>query len=309
MSTKPDAIDVHYSIINTDDREQFARALALEIGPKWHFETVPGYFKQLLLDTDETTFDYFKENFGKLKPWPQIAREISELNKNSPENVHYKLFLLGRHGQGYHNLANLIYGEAEWNAKWLHLTTDGKIVWGPDPELTELGLKQAKDNYDQLEIELREGLHLPTRWFSSPFRRLIDTLIGTWDGHVDLKSVQPFIKEDLRETLGVHTCDKRSPRRVIAEKYEEKGFVIEDGFEEEDTLFKEDYREKVWEQAVRQDRAFQHIFGATDKFSDEFISVTSHLGLIRTQLLVLGHRAFAIGTGGMIPVVVKGTYK
>lgn len=309
MSTVPDAIDVHYSLINSEDREQYARAQSVENGPKWRFETVPGFFKQLLPETDETSFDYFKENFGKLKPWPQIASEISELNKSSPDNVVYKLLLLGRHGQGYHNLVNIIYGDKEWNSTWLHRTTDGKYVWGPDPELTELGLSQAKDNHNQLAVELQQGLHLPTRWFASPFRRSIDTLIGTWDGHVHLNSVNPLIMEDLRETLGVHSCDKRSPRRVIAEKYTPKGFIIEAGFAEEDTLFKDDYREKVWEQAVRQDRAFQSIFNATDKQKDEFISVTSHSGSIRTQLLVLGHRAFAIGTGGMIPVVVKATYE
>ncbi|GEQ68359.1 hypothetical protein JCM33374_g2027 [Metschnikowia sp. JCM 33374] len=309
MSTVPDALDVHYSLINKEDREQYSRAQSLNHGPKWKFEALPGFFKQSLPETDETTFDYFKENFGKLKPWPQIASEISHLNKSSPSNVVYKLLFLGRHGQGYHNLVNSKYGDEAWNKKWSHLNTDGEYVWGPDPELTDLGLSQAKDNHHQIDIELSQGLHLPTRWFSSPFRRSIDTLIGTWDGHVDLKAVSPLIMEDLRETIGVHSCDKRSPRRVIADKYLHKGFIIEEGFEEEDTLFKEDVREKVWEQAVRQDRAFQSIFASTDKHNDEFISVTSHSGSIRTQLLVLGHRAFAIGTGGMIPVVVKATYE
>ncbi|OBA20966.1 phosphoglycerate mutase-like protein [Metschnikowia bicuspidata var. bicuspidata NRRL YB-4993] len=309
MSTKPDAIDVHNSSINSEDREQYACAQSLETGPRWKFEIVPGCFKQLLPETDETTFDYFKEGFGKLKPWPQLASELRELNQNSPQHVAYKLLLLGRHGQGFHNLANLIYGDEQWNAKWLHLTTDGKIVWGPDPELTDLGHSQAKDNHKQLQAEIQQGLHLPTRWFSSPFRRSLDTLIGTWEGHVDLQKAQPFIMEDLRETLGVHTCDKRSPRRVIVERYLDRGFIIEDGFAEEDELFKDDYREKVWEQAIRQERAFQHIFSTTDKHTDDFISVTSHSGSIRTQLLVLGHRAFAIGTGGMIPVVVKATYE
>lgn len=308
MSTKPDLIDIFNSQILPSDQEQYLAAQAhAETPPKWKFEVVPDYFKQSLEGTDEAEFNYFKEHLGKMKSWPEIASDITELNSKSPDNVVYKLFFLGRHGQGYHNLANLKYGEEAWNKKWLHLTGDGEIVWAPDPELTDLGQSQARDNNDMLKAELKEGLHLPTKFFSSPFRRSIDTLIGSWKDIVDLQEKQPLIKEDFRETLGVHLCDKRSPRRVIAEKYTGKGFVIEDGFAEEDIYFKDDYREKVWEQAVRQERGFEYVFDNTDKFKDEFISITSHSGSIRTQLLVLGHRPFAIGTGGMIPVVVKAT--
>lgn len=303
MSTNPNSIDLLGAEIKLLDRESYSKALEKE-DDNWKFEVVPGYFQQLLPETDDTKFNYFKEHFGKLKPWKQILEELAELNKSS-EDV-YKLFFLGRHGQGYHNLANLKYGEKAWNEYWLRICGDGEIVWAPDPELTELGLAQAKDNYHQLEYELSDGLVPPSKFYSSPFRRSVDTLIGSWDGLVDLKKVQPLIKEDLRETIGVHICDERSPRRVIEEKYASKGFIIEDGFVEEDIYFQKDYREQVWEQAVRMNRLFQYIFDTTDK-SDDFISITSHSGSIRTQLLVLGHRPFAIGTGGMIPVLVKAT--
>lgn len=306
MSTIPDRIDVVNSLIKPSDRTAFHEALIKE-HQKWTFEIVPNYFKQLLPETDETRFNYFDEHFGKLKPWETILKELDDLNRTSPENEVYKLLFLGRHGQGYHNLANLKYGEKAWNEYWLKITGDGEIVWAPDPELTQLGLSQAKDNHHQLKVELADGLPLPSKWFSSPFRRSIDTLIGSWEGHVDLQQAKPYIMEDFRETLGVHLCDKRNPRSVIAERYEGQGFEFETGFEEEDIYFKNDYREKVWEQALRQNRALQYVFGTTDKYKDQFISITSHLGSIRTQLLALGHRAFAIGTGGMIPVFVKGT--
>lgn len=305
MSTNPDNIDVLNSQIFQGDRELYVAAQS-KLKNKWTFEIVPDYFKQLSADTDETKFNYFEEHFGKLKPWTEILADLKSYNNNSNSNVVYKLFFLGRHGQGYHNLANLKYGEKAWNEYWLKICGDGEIVWAPDPELTELGQAQAKDNHHQLKVELGDGLKVPSKWYSSPFRRSIDTLIGTWDGIVDLKEVKPFIKEDFRETIGVHLCDKRSPRSVIADKYENRGFVIEDGFVEEDIYFKTDYREKVWEQALRQNQAFQYIFESTD-ITDDIISVTSHSGSIRTQLMVLGHRPFAIGTGGMIPVFVKAT--
>lgn len=306
MSTIPDNIDVVNSLIKPSDRAAFEETLS-QAEQTWKFEVVPNYFKQLLAETDETQFNYFEERFGKLKPWTEILQELDELNRNSSEQEVYKLLFLGRHGQGYHNLANLKYGEKAWNEYWLKITGDGEIVWAPDPELTQLGLSQAKDNHRQLQIELADGLTLPSRWFSSPFCRSLDTLIGTWEGHVDLHKVRPYIMEDLRETLGVHFCDKRNPRSKIAERFERQGFEFEPGFEEEDIYFKDDYREKVWEQALRQNRALQYIFDSTDKSKDQFISITSHLGSIRTQLMALGHRAFAIGTGGMIPVFVKGT--
>lgn len=308
MSTNPDNIDVLNSVIRLDDRQLYLAAQE-KLDNTWTFEIVPNYFKQLSQETDETTFNYFKEHFGKLKPWKEILADLRKLNKEAEgSRVVYKVLFLGRHGQGYHNLANLKYGEKAWNEYWLKICGDGEIVWAPDPELTELGNAQAKDNYHQFKIELADGLQVPSKWYSSPFRRSVDTLIGTWDEIVDLKAVGPLIMEDLRETIGVHFCDKRSPRSVIADKYVDRGFIIEDGFEEEDVYFKDDYREKVWEQALRQNRAFQHIFENTSA-DDDILSVTSHSGSIRTQLMVLGHRPFAIGTGGIIPVFVKATRK
>lgn len=307
MSTKPDNIDVVNSQIQSSDRELYLAAQA-KLDNTWTFEIVPGYFLQLKAETDETTFNYFKEHLGRIKSWKETLADLDELNSSSDSNVAYKILFLARHGQGYHNLANLKYGEKDWNEYWLKICGDGEITWAPDPELTELGQSQAKDNNYQFKVELEDGLKLPAKWFSSPFRRSVDTLIGTWDGIVDLKEKKPLIKEDLRETIGVHLCDKRSPRSVIAEKYEQKGFTIEDGFVEEDVYFKTDYREKVWEQALRQNKLFQYIFEQTSK-QDDVISVTSHSGSIRTQLMVLGHRPFAIGTGGLIPVFVKATRK
>uniref|UniRef100_A0A0L0NY22 Uncharacterized protein n=1 Tax=Candidozyma auris TaxID=498019 RepID=A0A0L0NY22_CANAR len=306
MSTLPDGIDVFNSTIKTDDRNAYKNALAEHADwNHWSFEVVDGFFKQLLPETDETTFDYFKENFGRIKLWDQTFKELDQLNEEADDDTVYKLFFLGRHGQGFHNLANLKYGEKEWNRHWLRVCGDGEITWAPDPELTDLGISQAKDNLNQIAIEKKDGMRLPSKYYLSPFRRSVDTLIGTWEEHVNIKEVAPLIKEDFRETIGIHICDKRSPRSVIEKKYSGRGFQIEDGFEEEDIYFKNDYREKVWEQALRMNRLFNYIFDNTDRKKDLFVSITSHSGSIRTQLMVLGHRAFAIGTGGMIPVLVK----
>ena len=50
---------------------------------------------------------------------------------------------MARHGQGFHNVKHNENPQL-WDDYWSHLNTDGKIVWGPDPELTELELNKLK---------------------------------------------------------------------------------------------------------------------------------------------------------------------
>lgn len=302
----PDKYDALAGSIEDGSKEKYETQLKSytdTLDSFWKFEIVPGFFKQSE-DADQFTFNYLKEDFGRILSWQDTFAKLDELNANASENEAYKVFFLARHGQGYHNFANMKYGQKAWDEKWARLTTDGEIVWGPDPELTELGIAQAKDNAHVWGEQIQKGIRLPSKWYASPFTRSIDTLINTWQEHVDLKAVKPFIMEDFRETVGIHMCDKRSPRSVIAAKYEKLGFVIEDGFVEEDIYFKEDVRETLEEHSVRMNRSFQYIF---NNAKDSVISITSHSETIRSQLMVLNHRPFSIGTGGMIPVFVKGT--
>ncbi|KAL6453014.1 hypothetical protein SBY92_000359 [Candida maltosa Xu316] len=302
----PNQSDVIDSIISDTNRQQYQDLLTKYNDEKeshWEFSVVPGIFKQSLEDTDETKFDTIKEHFGIIPTWDEVINQLNTLNANVDSNkIQYK------HGQGFHNVKHTENPEL-WDSYWSHLNTDGKIVWAPDPELTDLGIQQAKDNNAAWKTEIvnnkqaNKDLIVPTRFYTSPFRRSVDTLINTWDDIVDLKQVKPYIQEDWRETIGEHTCDMRSNRSTIAEKYESKGFEIEPGFEEEDIYWKPDYRETVPEQAVRQNNGFQELFNNYP--NDQIVSITSHSGSIRTQLLVLGHRPFAVGTGGMIPVFVK----
>lgn len=307
----PNKSDVKDSIISEYNRAEYYSLLKEYNSKKsshWVFSVVPGIFQQSLEDTDETKFDTIKEHFGIIPTWDEVINQLHTLNDNTDDDVQYKLFFLARHGQGFHNVKHTENPEL-WDSYWSHLNTDGKIVWGPDPELTELGIQQAKDNNVAWKGEITNNknenpkLIVPTRFYSSPFRRSVDTLINTWEGIVDLKEVKPLIQENWRETIGEHTCDMRSNRTTIAGKYEPLGIEIEPGFEEEDIYWKPDYRETVAEEAIRHNAGLQEIFDNYPK--DEVISITSHSGSIRAQLMVLGHRPFAIGTGGMIPVFVK----
>ena len=61
---------------------------------------------------------------------------------------------------------------------------------------------------------------------------------------------------------GVHTCDKRSPRSVIANTFPQ--FDIEANFTEEDELWTEDHRETEEELKKRMGEVLDEIFGEDD---------------------------------------------
>lgn len=313
--SNPNTIDVLDSQVKTEFIQDYNTRLSnyeYTLDSYWKFSIVPNMFKQSLSETDETEFDYLKEHFGIMGTWDEIITNLHELNqKANQDEEQYKILYLARHGQGYHNLAHTKYGDDAWNEYWSKLNGDGEIVWGPDALLTDLGILQAKDNNQTWKLEQinneskNKDLIIPTRFYVSPLSRSIDTLYHTWNDIVDLKSLGPYIQENWRETMGVHTCDKRSSRTIIANKYEDKGFIIEPGFAEEDIYYQDDYRESVGEQALRINKALQQLFNEYPL--DEIVSITSHSGSIRAQLLAVGHRSFAVGTGGMIPVFVKAT--
>jgi len=106
--------------------------------------------------------------------------------------------------------------------------------------------------------------------------------------------------QKLRETLGVHTCDRRPPRSVIAARF--PSFRIEECFTENDELYNPDLRETLDERRIRLASAIEEIFSTDDSI---YIAISGHGGAIRSILEVLGHRDFELKTGGILPVVVK----
>ncbi|ELU36447.1 histidine phosphatase superfamily domain-containing protein [Rhizoctonia solani AG-1 IA] len=152
-----------------------------------------------------------------------------------------------------HNVGESKYGSKEWDEKWSLLNGDGDIIWGPDPELTDLGKLQASQAHQVWKTELaRENpVPLPTRLFSSPFSRAALTLDITFSDILthkkDGSGLKPYVMEvgsrlsriylhlkplqNLREMNGEHTCDKRSPKSRIHKMYPE--FEFEPGFTEE----------------------------------------------------------------------------
>jgi hypothetical protein len=72
------------------------------------------------------------------------------------------------------------------------------------------------------------------RHYSSPLRRARQTLEASWSGLLPWES-KPIIKEALRETIGMHTCDQRESRDVI--ERESPGWVLDRDFT---------FRDEMW---------------------------------------------------------------
>ncbi|CCU99621.1 unnamed protein product [Malassezia sympodialis ATCC 42132] len=126
------------------------------------------------------------------------------------------------------------YGKEAWERYWARRTTDGELVWGPDPDLTCLGQAQARDVHKAWRTALRQPdaqgrapervpdpamiPPLPQVLCSSPLRRSLHTLFLTWRGLLPQRPPQPVhVREHLREVIGKNTCDQRSTKSEILE--------------------------------------------------------------------------------------------
>ncbi|CCE84083.1 Piso0_004686 [Millerozyma farinosa CBS 7064] len=278
----------------------------------WHLSSVEGIFKQSLDHIDDMKFDYIEEDFGVIGSWEDAIKRVNELNSHAADNESYKMFLLARHGQGWHNVGFHKHGQESWVSKWRFLSGDGVITWGPDADLTEIGLAQARYNNDALKKQIENGAPIPSKMYVSPLKRSCKTLKLTWKG---IETPRPIVKEKLRETIGLNLCHRRSTKSEIAKNFPD--FQFEHGFSEHDLLH-ESYKEKerLHEQFLRITEFLQEVFeeewagSSIDKkkrFDEQIISVTCHAGTIRAFLTATSHRMFTIPTCGIIGVVIKGT--
>ncbi|KAF5376677.1 hypothetical protein D9615_007908 [Tricholomella constricta] len=115
--------------------------------------------------------------------WSKFFAHIHSLNKGADSYTSYKVFFLGRHGQGFHNVAEAKYGTPAWDEYWSKLNGDGDLVWGPDAELTDLGKSQATSAHEAWKNELAAGIPLPGKFYVSPLTRALQTLEITINGH------------------------------------------------------------------------------------------------------------------------------
>ncbi|KAG6369495.1 histidine phosphatase superfamily [Boletus reticuloceps] len=228
------------------------------------YETVPGFFIQDSPDrlpgpVGLSTQNEILPRLGLIdeRPdrWSTFTAAIHSLNATATRGVQYKVFFIGRHGEGFHNVAEAKYGKKAWDEYWSKLNGDGEMVWGPDPQLTPLGEQQAWDAHVAWETERRFGIPVPEKLYTSPLTRAIRTSQITFDNLIvcDLRTTI-----NVREQHGIHTCDKRRTRSEIHDAFPE--YTFEDGFTEADLLWKPDYRETHADVDRRVTRVLDDIF-------------------------------------------------
>jgi len=94
------------------------------------YSTVVGYFLQDDPDTDPYKFDFISTNFGLIDriydtdspldndnktQWERFERKVRSLDSEAGKHTAYKVLFLGRHGEGYHNVAESFYGTELWD--------------------------------------------------------------------------------------------------------------------------------------------------------------------------------------------------
>lgn len=282
-----------------------AEGIRDEAADQYKFEVVQGFFKQ---SDDQyprlTTEEMLNANFGLIdnssQGWADLQTKIKELNASAEKDTTYKLLFCGRHGQGWHNWVTRNYDPVSWEVKWCRLNGDGKYVWGPDPELTELGEQQALAVQEGWKSALAAGGPRPEKWLCSPLTRTADTMRLSFGDIISDET--PVFKEGLREIFGQHTCDKRRSKSYLEERFSD--YAFEEGFAEEDLLWKPDEREA---EVDRRDRLRNTMFDIFANQPETYISITSHGCALRSLLAVLHHTPLSLNTGEMIPIVVKAT--
>ncbi|EEP81266.1 conserved hypothetical protein [Uncinocarpus reesii 1704] len=281
------------------------------------YSTVTGYFLQDDPATDPATFDYATSNFGLINQaydtdtlsdpngsksqWERFKHKVLTLNQDAEPDTKYTLLYLGRHGQGYHNVAESYYGTPSWDCYWSMLDGNETSTWA-DAHLTDRGIADAKVANSVWATQIEHGIPVPESYYTSPLYRCLETADVTF-GTLNLPLSHPFVptvKELLRETIGIHTCDRRSSRKHIKASF--PTFNIEPGFAEFDQLWDSKLRESSSARTERLRAALDEILLSD---SSTFISITAHSGAITAILEVVQHRDFPLPTGAVIPVLVR----
>ncbi|KAK4685313.1 hypothetical protein P7C73_g4838, partial [Tremellales sp. Uapishka_1] len=264
-------ISNHPAVATTESGGPPISPLVTEKAKAFLYEVVQGFFIQNGPEAKHLAFhdEVLERSFGLIDSsadrWRNLKKDVKKLQDDAPDGVQYKVLFL-------------------------------------DPELTPLGIEQAEAIHHTWKREAQFGAPIQKneiRWFLSPFTRTAQTMLHSWG---DLLTGVPEAWEDFREVYGVHTCDKRSNKSVYAKRF--PMLTIERDFTEEDQLWTADHREEDDSMQQRARRAMDKLFGP-DGAKETYISITGHADIFRNLLAVLGHQAYPLATGEMIPVVVK----
>lgn len=260
------------------------------------FEVVHGIFRQSDPNTNHEDVDV-SDGFGLVAGtnWSSVALILATANEEDPGSL--KLLFLQRHGEGYHNVAPLKYLYRDWVCRWQMADGDDEYEWF-DAELTDRGKRQLQGVRDRWAAELALGCPAPESHYVSPLRRTLETYDNIWNerNHV----ITPKVSELIRETYGISTESKRHPKSYIVSRWPYVSF--EANFTEHDDSWTPLLHETHQHRKYRARLFLQNLF---KEDQNSVVHVTSHSGFISSLLKVVGHRNWDLGTGQMVPVLIK----
>ncbi|DBA00389.1 TPA: LOW QUALITY PROTEIN: hypothetical protein N0F65_000574 [Lagenidium giganteum] len=247
---------------------------------------VPGFFQQG--EVSIATPTHYAPRMGLLegKTWAQVDEYIQTKAK---AGVKAKLVVFLRHGEGHHNVAIAKYGQKDWDDYYC------KLPEFTDPQLTDLGVAQAKNATIMLDDAVKEGLKM-TQVIVSPLERTINTYLNAY---ANQRSIPQTSNELSREILGVATCDLRRPISEKKVTYPDLKFEEVDN---EDPWWRPDHRETDFEIDNRARAFLNELFYER---AHQNIGVVSHSLFGAAVLRVLGHRVYPMSTAEFTPLLIE----
>ncbi|KAI1469828.1 phosphoglycerate mutase-like protein [Daldinia caldariorum] len=259
---------------------------------------------------------YLEDDKGRAQ-WAQFEKYIRHLNQQHiDDGISYKLMYVIRHGRGIHNVKmdelkhseeagklEIVDGKSlNWKNYWSHKEGDGKVVW-VDAQLVDEGIAEAKElSKLWLEEAQKDSLPLPDTIYTSPLTRCLETTKLVYEPVMTRhgRRLEPIVKENLRERITDHTCDKRGSRSRIKQNY--PNYIIEGGFSEEDMSWKANTSESLEQHINRTQQLLDDIFAHDNS---PIISLTTHSYTITALLSVIGYPKFMMNEGTIVALFVK----
>ncbi|TMW64806.1 hypothetical protein Poli38472_008973 [Pythium oligandrum] len=219
----------------------------------------PHLFSSFVLDTN---------SWEELEKKRQLLETSSSTSEHASEGSHVKIVYFVRHAEGYHNVAERELGTARWEA------VEAKQEKFLDADLTPFGINDAQSKGPPaVAVELAKGMPPVERVIVSPMSRAIQTAENFFTPG---QGPRPFVAMELcRETLGIHTCDKRRPLHQIKEKF--AGVDFSRITDEEDVMWQPNNRETDDELRARAKEFLVQLF---DEVEERHVAVVTHSGFM-----------------------------
>jgi len=253
-----------------------------------NLHVVPGFFTyvQEAETLDETRlFEHFTSTSSS---WEEFMTAMQKLAETLEPRSKVIYFL--RHAEGEHNAAKVRLGADAW----FHGVAQSEQYL--DAPLTEKGQLAAKDAAEKIEIALQHGMPLE-KIIVSPLTRTLQTATTVFNSQINKI---PFIAQELcRETLGIHTCDKRSAITTLSKQFPQVDFnnIVDN----EDMLWHPEVRESLDDIQMRAVTFLENIF---NNVSEQFLAVVSHVGFITACLRVLEQPEYRVNNCEILPIVM-----